>query len=141
MKLNFKSTNFDETIYHMETPAIVYLYLYLAIADKDFSDKELKLIVAKLKKNPSFQGMDTEQFVSDIHQNFMRLPFDSVIMYLENYMAEAALSDSEKERVVHDLEEIMEADGVIRKEEMMAFQRIKRYLMPGFGQHQYRASA
>lgn len=124
----------------MENPAIVYLYLYLAIADKDFSETELNTIIAKLSRNPSFQGMDTAQFVGDIYQNFIRLPFDSVLIYLENYMSEITLSDSEKQTVIRDLEEIMEADGIIRKEEMMAFQRIKRYLLPAFPQ-QLRASA
>jgi hypothetical protein len=42
--------------------------------------------------------------------------------------------------VINDLEEIMEADGVIRKEEMMAFQRIKKYLSINHN-YQYRASA
>ena len=124
----------------MENPAIVYLYLYLAIADKDFSETELNTILSKLKLNPSFQGMDTEQFIGDIYQNLMRLPYDSVLIYLENYMSEVSLSDSEKQAVIHDLEDIMEADGVVRKEEMMAFQRIKRYLTPSFPL-QLRASA
>ena len=124
----------------MENPAIVYLYLYLAIADKDFSETELNTIISKLKMNPTFQGMDTEQFIGDMYQNFMRLPYDSVLIYLENYMSEVTLTESEKQSVIHDLEDIMEADGVIRKEEMMAFQRIKRYLTPSFPQ-QLRASA
>lgn len=124
----------------MENPAIVYLYLYLAIADKDFSEAELDLILEKLKRNPAFQGMDITRFVHDIHQNFLQLPYDSVLIYLENYMAEIALSDEEKLHIIKDLEEIMEADGVIRKEEMQAFHRIKKYLIPGSG-YQFRASA
>jgi uncharacterized tellurite resistance protein B-like protein len=38
------------------------------------------------------------------------------------------LSPEDRNKVVQDLEEIMEADGVIRKEELLAFQRIKKYL-------------
>jgi hypothetical protein len=51
------------------------------------------------------------------------------------------LSDAEKRTVLHDLEDIMEADGVIRKEEMLAFQRIKRYLSPELHFPRLRASA
>jgi len=114
----------------MDNPAIVYLYLYLAIADKDFSETELNLILEKLKHNPVFQGMDLHEFIHDIHQNFSKLPYDSVLIYLENYMTEIEFTDAEKIRVIKDLEEIMEADGIIRKEEMLAFQRIKKYLTP-----------
>ena len=124
----------------MENPAIVYLYLYLAIADKDFSETELSLILDKLKRNPAFNGMDLGEFIHEIHDNFVKLPYDSVLIYLENYMSEIALSESEKRHVLKDLEEIMEADGVIRKEEMQAFQRIKKYLAPGNENH-YRESA
>jgi len=112
----------------MENPAIVYLYLYVALSDKDFSPTEVDLILHKLKKNPAFQGMDTHEFIQDVYQNFSRLPFDSVLVYLENYMSEVSLSETEKSIVMHDLEEIMEADGVIKKEELQAFQRIKKYL-------------
>lgn len=124
----------------MENPAIVYLYLYLAIADKEFSEKEATIILSKLKKNPAFAGMDTGCFVDDIYQNFLRLPFDNVMVYLENYMMEVQLTETERTSVINDLEEIMEADGVIRKEEMMAFQRIKKYLAIN-NNYQYRASA
>lgn len=124
----------------MENPAIVYLYLYLAISDKDFSESELELILDKLKHNPAFQGMDISKFIHEVHQNFTQLPYDSVLIYLENYMAEIDLSDSEKRHILKDLEDIMEADGVIRKEEMMAFQRIRKYLIPGMG-NSYKASA
>lgn len=132
----FRSTNYPA----MENPAIVYLYLYLAIADKEFSEKEATIILSKLKKNPAFAGMDTGCFVDDIYQNFLRLPFDNVMVYLENYMMEVQLTETERTSVINDLEEIMEADGVIRKEEMMAFQRIKKYLAIN-NNYQYRASA
>jgi uncharacterized tellurite resistance protein B-like protein len=112
----------------MENSAIVYLYLYLAIADKDFSKEELNLIVVKLKNNQAFQGMDTSAFIQEVYQNFLQLPFDAVIQYLENYMMSLDLSPEDRNKVVQDLEEIMEADGVIRKEELLAFQRIKKYL-------------
>jgi len=124
----------------MENPAIVYLYLYMAIADKDFSEKEAFIILAKLRKNPAFSGMDTNNFVDEIYQNFLRLPFDSVMVYLENYMTDIQLTEAERTNVINDLEEIMEADGVIRKEEMLAFQRIKKYLSFN-GTYQHRASA
>lgn len=124
----------------MENLAIVYLYLYLAISDKEFSDSELELILTKLKRNPAFQGMDVDQFIKEVHENFLQLPYDSVLIYLENFMAEIALTDSQKSHIITDLEEIMEADGIVRKEEMMAFQRIRRYLIPGSG-YPYRASA
>lgn len=123
----------------MGNPAIVYLYLYLAIADKEFSEKEATMILSKLKNNPAFAGMDTVCFVDDIYQNFLRLPFDNVMVYLENYMMEVQLTETERTSVINDLEEIMEADGVIRKEEMMAFQRIKKYLSVN-STFQYRAS-
>jgi hypothetical protein len=112
----------------MENPVIVYLYLYVALSDKDFSIIEADLIVSKLKKNPAFNGMNTNEFIDDIYQNFMRLPFDSVLMYLENYISEVQLSEIEKKSVMSDLEEIIEADGIVRKEELLAFNRIKKYL-------------
>jgi hypothetical protein len=126
--------------YAMENPAIVYLYLYLAISDKEFSEKEVDVILAKLKKNPAFAGMDTICFVDDIYKNFCKLPFENVMVYLENYMMEVQLSETERTNLINDLEEIMEADGIIRKEEMMAFQRIKKYLIIN-NNFQYRASA
>jgi hypothetical protein len=112
----------------MENPVIVYLYLYVALSDKDFSIIEADLIVSKLKKNPAFNGMNTNEFIDDVYQNFMRLPFDSVLMYLENYMSEVQLSETERKSVMSDLEEIIEADGIVRKEELLAFNRIKKYL-------------
>lgn len=114
----------------MENPAIVYLYLYLAIADKDFSESEAQLILDKLKKIPAYSGMNTISFIEDIYENFRQLSPDSVLVYLENYLSTLQLTEAERTTVIHDLEEIMEADGVVRKEEMQAFQRIKRYLLP-----------
>jgi len=112
----------------MENPAIVYLYLYVALSDKDFSTIEADMIISKLKKNPAYNGMNTNEFIDDIYQNFLRLPFDSVLMYLENYMSEVQLSETERKNVMLDLEEIIEADGIVRKEELQAFNRIKKYL-------------
>lgn len=114
----------------MENPAIVYLYLYLAIADKDFSESEAELILEKLKKIPAYNGMNTIGFIEDIYENFRQLSPDSILVYLENYLSTLQLSEADRKLVIHDLEEIMEADGVVRKEEMQAFQRIKRYLIP-----------
>jgi hypothetical protein len=131
---------FRENTIPMENPAIVYLYLYLAIADKDFSEQEASIILSKLKKNPAFTGMDASNFIDEIYQNFLRLPIDSVMVYLENYMVDMQLTDTDRTRVIEDLEEIMEADGVIRKEEMLAFQRIKKYLSYG-SNYPLRASA
>jgi uncharacterized tellurite resistance protein B-like protein len=62
------------------------------------------------------------------------------MVYLENYMMEVQLTETERTSVIKDLEEIMEADGIIRKEEMMAFQRIKKYMSINYN-YQYRASA
>jgi uncharacterized tellurite resistance protein B-like protein len=62
------------------------------------------------------------------------------MVYLENYMMEVKLTETEKTNLINDLEEIMEADGIIRKEEMIAFQRIKKYLIIN-NNFQYRASA
>ena len=112
----------------MENPAIVYLYLYLAIADKDFSEEEAQLILSKLKENPAFSGMDAASFIDDVYNNFPKLPHDSVMGYLENYMMEIDLTEAERTQIIKDLEDIMEADGVVRKEEMLALQRIKKYL-------------
>jgi uncharacterized tellurite resistance protein B-like protein len=112
----------------MENPAIVYLYLYLAIADKDFSEEEAQLILSKLKENPAFSGMDAASFIDDVYNNFLKLPHDSVMGYLENYMMEIDLTEAERTKIIKDLEDIMEADGVVRKEEMLALQRIKKYL-------------
>ena len=116
----------------METPAIAYLYLYLALSDKDFSQVEAEMILSKLKNNPAYKGMDTSDFISDVYQNLMQLPFDSILIYLENYMSEVQLSDDEKKTIMFDLEEIMEADGIVKKEEIQAFQRIKKYLTIDF---------
>lgn len=123
------SSNFDQRLKTaMENPAILYLYLYVALSDRDFSQTEVDLILQKLMKNPAYKGINTKEFIQDVYQNFMRLPFDSVLMYLENYISEVKLNDSERISVIHDLEEIMEADGIIKKEELQAFQRIKKYL-------------
>ena len=113
----------------MENPAIVYLYLYVALANKNFSQSKMDLILEKLKLNPSFMGLNTNDFVKDVYNNFIKLPFASVFTYLENYLSEIQLTELERTSVIHDLEEIMEADGVIKKEELLAFQRIKKYLL------------
>jgi uncharacterized tellurite resistance protein B-like protein len=74
-------------------------------------------------------GLNTNDFVEDVYNNFIKLPFASVFTYLENYLSEIQLTELERTSVIHDLEEIMEADGVIKKEELLAFQRIKKYLL------------
>lgn len=142
MKQWFHSqTYLSKNLNPMENPAIVYLYLYLAISDKEFSESELQLILEKLKHNPAFQGMDISKFIGEVHQNFLQLPFDSVLIYLENYMSEINLSEAERTHIIKDLEDIMEADGVVKKEEMMAFQRIRKYLTPPISNQGFRASA
>ncbi len=114
----------------MENPAIVYLYLYVALANKNFSQSKMDLILEKLKPNPSFIGLNTNDFVEDVYNNFLQLPYASVFTYLENYLSEIQLTELERTSVIHDLEEIIEADGVIKKEELLAFQRIKKHLLP-----------
>lgn len=112
----------------MQNPSLVYLYLYLAIADKEFSSEEAELIVEKLKRHPGFDGMDMTAFVREVYENFLRLPYDQVLVYLENYMEQLDLREAERNQVLKDLEEIMEADGIVRKEEVQAYQKICRYL-------------
>ena len=103
-------------------------YLYICIGKSDYSlvDEEIDEIIDKLKNKL------TDEETKNAYEKALKvynLQSDSeIISFIKMHTNRFFQSDEERKKVLQDLEDIMEADGIIKDVEMIMYRFIKKTL-------------
>ena len=105
---------------------VIYLYLCIADSDYNISDDEIEEIHDKVSK--TLNSGNYMKTITEVLREFKNHTdyekTDLISTYAEQYCKEESI----KEKILKDLEDVMEADGIIKSVEMIMFRYIKKTL-------------
>ena len=103
-------------------------YLYICIGKSDYSlvDEEINEIIDKLKeKMPNTDTKDAYEMALKVYN----LQSDTeIISFIKLHTNDFFNTENDRKKVLQDLEDIMEADGIIKDVEMIMYRFIKKTL-------------
>ena len=103
-------------------------YLYICIGKSDYSlvDEEISEIIDKLNDfMPSEESKDVYEKAMKVYN----LQSDTeIISFIKRHTSRFSHSEEEKKKILQDLEDIMEADGIIKDVEMIMYRFVKKTL-------------
>lgn len=105
-------------------------YLYLCVGKSDYSlvDEEIDEIFEKLSEtNPDKESI--EKAYKEVTKFYSSQSDTEIISFIKRHSSEFAKSESEKKSILVNLEDIMEADGIIKDVEMIMYRFIKKTLV------------
>ena len=104
-------------------------YLYICIGKSDYSlvDEEISEIIDKLKDKVSSEKNANEEY--DKSLKVYNLQSDTeIISFIKVHTSDFFKSEDDRKKTLQDLEDIMEADGIIKDVEMIMYRFIKKTL-------------
>lgn len=105
---------------------VIYLYLCIADSDYNITDDEIEEIHGKVSK--ILEGGNYMKTITEVLREFKNhTDYEKTDIINENaslYCKE----ESVKEKILKDLEDVMEADGIVKSVEMIMFRYIKKAL-------------
>ena len=104
-------------------------YLYICIGKSDYSlvDEEISEIIDKLKDKVSSEKNANEEY--DKALKVYNLQSDTeIISFIKVHTSDFFKSEDDRKKTLQDLEDIMEADGIIKDVEMIMYRFIKKTL-------------
>ena len=107
---------------------LVYVYVCIAKADYHLVDEEVVTIIHKLKKHPKYKRLDTEAVLEEALQEHASHSEEEMFECIAQYTQEICKNEADKHELIEDLEDIVEADGIVKDLEMTMYRRIKRIL-------------
>lgn len=107
----------------------LYIYMSLAMVDGFVSDEELQTMITKLNLHDRYAGVDIPQVVHAVRQQLNQTPADRQLKELEHHLGEICHNEGERQQLLTDLEDIMEADGLVKSGEIDFFRHIRLLLM------------
>lgn len=107
---------------------LVYVYVCIAKSDFHLVDEEVSMIVNKLKKHEKYKHLDTENVLHEALAEHASHTEDEMFKHISQYTQKICHTEADKQLLITDLEDIVEADGVVRDLEMTMYRRIKQIL-------------
>jgi len=105
---------------------VIYLYLCIANADYNMADEELETLHDK------FDGLDIESnygtVIKDVMHEYKNHTDYETMQFISDYSDKFCQDDAKKEKILDDLKDIIEADGIVKDVETIMFRNIKKML-------------
>lgn len=103
-------------------------YLYICIGKSDYSlvDEEITEIIDKLKEK--MPNSDTKNAYEKALKVYNMQSDTEIISFIKLHTKDFFNTDDDRKKVLQDLEDIMEADGIIKDVEMIMYRFIKKTL-------------
>ena len=103
-------------------------YLYICVGKSDYSlvNEEIEEIIDKLGSKLSKE--ETRAAYDEALKVYNQQSDTDIIAFIKSHTTEFAQSEPEKKQILNDLEDIMEADGIIKDVEMIMYRFIKKTL-------------
>lgn len=126
----FKKNMKKEMIITDKQMAHSALYIYICVAKADYfiSDSELATILKKIQSSSRYSHINYERILADTLKQHAGHTPEQISSYLEQYCINICKTEADKQALLSDLEDILEADGVVSGLEMMMYRQIKNLL-------------
>lgn len=104
---------------------VCYLYLCIADADYNISDDEIDKIHEKISRSLK-HGKNYIKIIAEVLNEFKNHTDYERTDFINKNVKKYCIDSNTKSKIISDLEEIMEADGIIKSVEMIMFRYIKK---------------
>ena len=103
-------------------------YLYICIGKSDYSlvDEEISEIIEKL--SGKLPPKETREAYDEALKVYNIQSDTEIINFIKLHTKDFFINDDDRKKVLQDLEDIMEADGIIKDVEMIMYRFIKKTL-------------
>ena len=105
---------------------VIYLYLCIADSDYNISDDEIEEIHQKVSK--TLNNGNYMKTITEVLREFKNHTDYEKTDIIGSYASKYCTSETVKDKILGDLEDVMEADGIIKSVEMIMFRYIKKTL-------------
>lgn len=108
---------------------LVYVYVCIAKADYHLVDEEVVTIIRKLKNNNKYKHLNTDDLLNHALMEHEKHSEEEIFENIAQYTQKICHSEEDKTLLIADLEDIVEADGIVKDLEMTMYRRIKKMLL------------
>ena len=104
---------------------LVYLYVCVGKSDYSLIDIEIEEIFEKLSKfEPNEE--DKKRIFKEVLKVYNQHTDSEIYQFIKEYCTQYGNTEDAKKNILADLEDIMEADGIVKDVEMIMFRFIKK---------------
>lgn len=106
---------------------VTYLYVCIAKADYNLVNEEIMEIYHKLERFNKNEE-ESKKLLQEVLNVYSFHSDTEIIQFIKTNCPKYCQTEDEKKKLMDDLEDIMEADGIIKEVEMVMFRYIKKVL-------------
>ena len=107
---------------------LVYLYICIGKSDYSLIDVEIEEIFEKLDKLEGFADVDKKRVFKEVLKVYNQHTDSEIYDFIKQYNEANPFSPEDKKKILKDLEDIMEADGIVKDVEMIMYRYIKKMM-------------
>lgn len=107
---------------------MIYLYLCVANADYNMSDSELEKLHSKFDDREEDLDRNYSTYIKDVLREYKQHTDMEMNDFIIDYAQKFCNDSKSKEKVMSDLKEIIEADGIVKDVETIMYRNIKRMI-------------
>lgn len=123
MKLTVKEALENWTKLHY----LIYLYVCIGKSDYSLIDIEIEEIFEKLEKL-DYEEDEKKRVFKEVLKVYNQHSDSEIYDFIKEYNQANPFNEDDKKMILKDLEDIMEADGIVKDVEMIMFRYIKKTL-------------
>lgn len=106
---------------------IAYLYICVGKSDYSIVDEEIEKIFTKLGETSDDDELNKAVY-TEVMKVYNQQSDSEIIKFINKHFSQFSESEEEKKFILKNLEDIMEADGIIKDVEMIMYRFIKKVL-------------
>ncbi|MBL4715178.1 MAG: TerB family tellurite resistance protein [Bacteroidia bacterium] len=107
---------------------MIYLYLSVANADYNLSDDELEALHSKFDDREEALDRNYSTIIMDVMKEYKQHSDFEMNEFIMDYSDKFCSDQETKVKIMADLKDIIEADGIVKDVETLMFRNIKRML-------------
>ena len=109
--------------------ATLFIYFSLAQTDGLISQQEQDIILKKLNLQDRFTGFNLKPVMDEAIAAIESSTLEERLEYAARYVPMLATNEPDRKQFLKDLEDIMEADGVVKSKELNYYRQIRLLLV------------
>jgi uncharacterized tellurite resistance protein B-like protein len=106
----------------------LYVYTCLAQADGDISVDEMEAIIRRLHLRERYLGLDINSLLAQVLAEQRGHSAADMVANLQQACQQLCHTEADRHELMRELEEIMEADGLIKNKEMEVYRLVRAVL-------------
>jgi len=106
---------------------VTYLYVCVALSDYNLADEEVMEIYDKLRPF-NLNEDQIRNLLKEVIKEYSKHSDAESIDFIKKHCSSICQSQQEKEKIFKDLEDIINADGIVKDVELIIYRNIKKIL-------------